>query len=88
MEVAEPIKVTAAPYPKRQAYKKQSGWVKVYFKVNEHGKAYDLRFGESCPGDAFKRTVAKTIPKWHFEPQYGEASKQELSYTMTFSFEK
>lgn len=65
---AEGIKYVPPKYPISAAKKKQEGWVRLSYVVDEAGNVKDVLLHDSSGIRAFEREAIKAVKKWQFSP--------------------
>ena len=83
------IEDAVAPgYPARAAQKGQTGWVKLGFTVNEHGRPRDIEVLESSD-PVFEPVARSALRQWRFKVAEvdGEGVPAEMTQTIEFNLD-
>ena len=80
------VRITPA-YPIEARRKKQEGWVKMEFTVQEDGTVADIKVREASPSGIFDQAAVAAIGQWKFRPamQNGKAVRKRAVQTLNFA---
>lgn len=82
-----PIVRIPPAYPIEARRKKQEGWVKMEFTVQEDGTVADIKVREASPSGIFDQAAVAAIGQWKFRPamQNGKAVRKRAVQTLNFA---
>ncbi len=78
---AEPIKRTQPIYPRTAAMRRQEGWVRLSYVIDEQGKVLDPIVHDSSGNKAFEKAALKAIKNWEYAPATVDGEPVQQCYS-------
>lgn len=85
VQVLQPLKRIEPRYPVEAAKRGQAGYVRLHYRVDEHGKVNDITVLDAYPEQLFVKAAVKALENWRYPAGQPMLTTTELSFTLEIS---